>query len=83
MGAADLIGVNDLLGRWDHWLARRARVQATRRRPDAEIFRLFLHPMWCIEDEPGYRELQRGLASFLQIDELFRGATEPSAEPHR
>lgn len=83
VAVADLVGLNDLLGRWDHWLARRARVQATRRRPDEEIFRLFLHPHWCIEDDPGYRELQRGLGSFLRLDELFRGATEPSPEPHR
>jgi len=71
LAAADLIGVNDLLGRWDHWMKRRAEVQKKRRRSDAEIFELFLQPHWCIEDESGYRELQRGLTSFMDLDRLF------------
>ena len=71
VGVADLLAINDLLGRWEHWSKRRAEVQARRRRPDAEIFRLFLKPHWCIEGERGYEELQRGLSAFYGLDELF------------
>ncbi len=81
LAAADLIGVNDLLGRWDHWMKRRAEVQKKRRRSDAEIFELFLQPHWCIEDESGYRELQRGLTSFMDLDRLFPADVLP--EPKR
>ncbi len=71
LAAADLIGINDLLGRWDHWMNRRAQVQRKRRRADAEIFGLFLKPHWCIENERGYRELHKGLTGFLKLDRLF------------
>jgi GT2 family glycosyltransferase len=81
--AADLIAINDFLGNWDHWIERRADVQSRRRRPDAEIFRLFLKPMWCVEEEPAYRRLQAGLCRFLGLDELFQGLTVPGDEPRR
>jgi len=68
---ADLVGINDLLGRWYYWTARRFEVQRRRRRSDAEIFRLFLSPHWCIEDERGYRELHAGLTRMLGLDRLF------------
>lgn len=80
---ADLIGINDLLGRWDHWMARRAEVQAGRRRPDDDILPLFLRPMWCIEDEPGYQQLHAGLTRFMGIDELFAGLTTQTQDPPR
>jgi len=83
LAVADLLGINDLLGRWDHWTAKRRAVQDRRRRPDEDVFRLFLRPEWCIEGEPGYQELQRGLTSFLGIDELFRNLTEPGTDPRR
>jgi GT2 family glycosyltransferase len=82
-GAADLVAINDLLGSWEHWGARRREVQARRGRPDEEIFRLFLRPEWCVEDEPGYRELQRGISQLYGLDELFRGLTEPGPEPYK
>lgn len=83
LAVADLLGINDLLGRWDHWSAKRRIVQEARRRPDRELFRLFLRPEWCIEGEPGYQELQRGITSFLGIDELFRNQSEPGTDPRR
>ena len=83
VAAADLIGINDLLGNWDHWSEKRAQVQGQRSRKDSEIFKLFLRPEWCIEEETGYQELHRGLSQFLEIDKLFRGLTEPGAEPHK
>jgi len=83
VAAADLIGINDLLGRFDHWTARRAAVQAKRRRPDGEIFALFHKPLWCIEGEAGYEELQRGLVSMFGIDRLFAGLEATGADPHK
>ena len=80
---ADLLGINDLIGRWEHWMNRRAEVQNRRERADEEIFRLFLRPMWCIEDELGYRELQAGAADFMGIDALFRGMTSMEEDPNR
>ena len=80
---ADLVAINDLVGQWDHWMERRSAVQARRRRSDEEIFRLFLHPLWCIEDDYGYRELQAGLVRFLGIDEMFAGLTRMDKDPLR
>jgi GT2 family glycosyltransferase len=80
---ADLIGINDLLGNWDHWSAKRAAVQERRRRPDREILGLFLRPEWCIEEEPRYQELHRGVSAFFGIDELFRGLSEPRTNPRK
>jgi len=73
--AADLIGINDLLGRFDHWSARRAAVQLKRRRTDAEIFGLFLKPNWCIEGERGYAELQRGMTLYMGLDRILPADT--------
>lgn len=71
LGVADLLAVNDLLGNYAHWQARRQSVQAKRRRPDSEIFALFLKPHWCIEGEQGYMQLQRGLTELYGLDALF------------
>lgn len=71
IAAADLIGINDLLGRFEHWSSRRAAVQSKRKRSDAEIFRLFLKPHWCIEGEKGYRELHQGMERLFGLDRLF------------
>jgi len=69
--AADLIGLNDLLGNWDHWMKRRAEVQAKRRRKDEEIFPLFLKPRWCIETDETYQTLSKRLCELLRLDEVF------------
>jgi len=69
--AADLIGMNDLLGGWEHWMAKRKEVQSKRKRPDAEIFRLFLKPRWCIETDESYRMLSRNLFELLHLDDVF------------
>jgi GT2 family glycosyltransferase len=82
VAAADLIGINDLLGRWGHWMARRAEVQSRRERADEDIFRLFLKPLWCIEGEPAYRELQDGLADLTGLQDLFAGLDLLGPDPH-
>ena len=78
---ADLVAVNDLIGQWDHWMERRAAVQALRRRPDAEVLPLFLHPLWCVEGDYGYAELHEGVADFFGLRELFRGLTTLEEDP--
>ena len=80
---ADLVGINDLLGNWDHWMARRQAIQARRKRSDEQIFQLFHRPLWCIEAEPSYLELHNGTASFFGIDELFHGLTAGDADPNK
>ncbi len=82
VAAADLIGINDLLGRWDHWMARRREVQSRRERADEEIFRLFLKPLWCIEGEPAYRELQDGLTDLFGLGDLFKDLDHLGSDPH-
>lgn len=80
---ADLVGINDLLGNWDHWMARRQAIQARRKRPDEEIFELFHRPLWCIEGERGYAELHQGTVEFFGLDELFHGLTAGDHDPHK
>lgn len=80
---ADLIGINDLLGNWDHWERRRAGVQARRRRPDEEIFQLFHKPLWCVEDEAAYRALHFGAARRFGVADLFQGLTADGPEPNK
>ena len=81
--AADLIGINDLLGNWDHWMARRKEVQDRRRRYDEEIFQLFHRPLWCIEEDPAYRSLHEGAVSFFGLDEVFHGLTAQGGDPNK
>lgn len=81
IAAADLVGINDLLGRYDHWMGRRRAVQARRKRSDAEIFALFHKPMWCIEEEPAYKELHQGLTGFLGLDRWFEGLEGRGRDP--
>jgi len=83
VAVADLVGINDLLGNWDHWMERRSQVQARRERPDAEIFQLFLKPLWCVEDEPAYVGLQRGLVRTMGLDSMFRDLSIPGPDPNR
>jgi GT2 family glycosyltransferase/SAM-dependent methyltransferase len=68
---ADLAALNEVLGAWDLLFAERSRVQATRRRADAELFELFLNPLWCVEGEREYVELQTALEERFGLAELF------------
>ena len=72
---ADFVAINDLFGRWDHWSARRREIQSRRVRNDDEIFPLFLKPMWCIEGDPAYGQLQEGMTDFFGVTEMFEGMT--------
>ena len=83
VAVADLIGINDLLGNWEHWQERRAWVQAHRKRSDEEIFQLFHKPLWCVEEEERYRALHFGAARFFGVEEMFRGLTGEGANPNK
>ncbi|MDF1799957.1 MAG: glycosyltransferase family 2 protein [Planctomycetota bacterium] len=80
---ADLVGINDLLANWDHWMDRRKAIQAKRRRSDEEIFQLFHRPLWCIEEDPSYRALHEGTVSFFGLDEVFQGLTAQGEDPNK
>ena len=83
VAVADLIGINDLLGNWDHWERRRADVQGRRRRSDSEIFQLFHKPLWCVEDESAYRALHFGAAKRFGVEDLFKGLTAEGPDPNK
>ena len=80
---ADLLAINDWIGRWDHWMERRRAVQCKRQRSDEEIFKLFLRPMWCIEEESGYKELQAGATEFMGVERMFADLTSMEEDPKR
>lgn len=83
LGVADLVALDDFIGGWDHWMARRKTVQDRRRRPDSEILPLFQKPLWCIEGDPAYRALHEGLVEFMGLDEMFRGLESMTEEPRK
>ncbi|MEM9381885.1 MAG: glycosyltransferase family 2 protein, partial [Planctomycetota bacterium] len=72
IGAADLVALHDVLGRWPEWMAKREAVQARRRRPDGEVFPMFLDPLACVEGDGSYVELQADLVRRFGIDRMFR-----------
>ena len=73
MAVADFVAMNDVLGRWNHWMQRRKEIQDRRRRSDEEILPLFLDPLWCIE-ETGVRPAPGGSTRRYGIDG-FAGLT--------
>lgn len=72
IGAADLVALHDVLGRWPEWMAKRDEIQSRRRRPDSEVFPMFLDPLACVEGDRSYAELQADLVRRFGIDRLFR-----------
>ncbi|MEM8711169.1 MAG: glycosyltransferase, partial [Planctomycetota bacterium] len=71
IGAADLVALHDVFGRWSEVMAKRSSVQEMRRREDSEIFAMFLDPLACVEGDPGYVDLQSGLVRWLGLETLF------------
>ena len=65
IGAADLVALHDVLGRWKKWMGKRAAIQGRRVRADHEVVDMFLEPLACVEGDRSYVELQ---------DELYRRA---------
>jgi hypothetical protein len=75
LGAADLLAIDDLLRRWDHWMEKRAAVQARRVREDREILPMFLEPLACVEGDPAYAALHRALLEQYGIPLLFASSS--------
>ncbi len=83
IAAGDFVGINDVLGRWKHWMEVRASVQATRRVTDGELFQLFEKPLWCVEGEPAYEELQADLIKRSGLLEQFEKFTVGGPDPSK
>ena len=81
IGAADLIAINDVLGDWDHWMGVREKMQAKRKRKDADILPLFLRPHWCIEGDHAYRTLHEGTTEMFGIGKMFKGLESAEEDP--
>jgi len=66
-----LIAGNDFVRLVPRMLEKRARVQAARRRPDAEIFQLFGAPFQANYADANYEHTQMELARLFGITDLF------------
>lgn len=73
LALSHLVALNDVVDLLPRAWEKRARVQAARRRPDAEIFALFGRPLELSFFDPHYEAAQQQLTHMLHIDELFQG----------
>ena len=86
---APLQAVGDVLHDLDGLIDERARVQALRRTPDAEIFPLFRRPFTPVRTEHGYLEAMGAIRRAFDLERLFakRRATRlvfvPGTQPDR
>lgn len=71
---SDLVALEDVNRLFDRFVAKRREIQSRRRRPDREIFPLFMNPFWCAEQAETYRRLQESLVEFFGIDDIFRAS---------
>ncbi len=76
-----LVALDDILETLPALLEKRARVQALRKRPDAEIFPLFVDPFRPIVDDSAYRNVERSHLEMLGLTELFDPLVCPAAPP--
>jgi len=66
-----LVALDDVAENMDKMLAKRARIQAARRRPDAEIVPLFQEPFWPVYKDVEYLRTVARLAHDLGIETIF------------
>jgi GT2 family glycosyltransferase len=66
-----LVALDDVAENMDKMLAKRARIQAARRRPDAEIVPLFQEPFWPVYKDAEYLRTVARLAHDLGIETIF------------
>ena len=63
-------------------MERRSQVQALRKLPDEALFPMFEKPLWCLEGDVGYIELQDALLQRFGLqDELAKhdlGGADPA-----
>ncbi|MFQ5578336.1 MAG: hypothetical protein ACE5G8_15245, partial [Anaerolineae bacterium] len=65
-----LIAANDLIAHYPALLNKRAKIQAARRRTDAELFRIFQRPFGIVSPKPHYAQTQHELAALFGLDKL-------------
>ena len=68
---AHLVAANDVIALLPRTMEKRARIQAARRRPDAEIFPLFRRPLELSLFTPEFKQAQASVVTVLGLDELF------------
>lgn len=66
-----LAALDDILEALPDWLAKRAAVQALRRRPDAEILHLFRDPLRTIVEDAEYIRWEADLLETLGLDRIW------------
>jgi len=74
-----LVAVDDVLDQLPAMLEKRARVQALRKRQDAEIFPLFVDPFRPIVENSAYLKAERAHLDALGLSELFEPLACPAA----
>lgn len=78
-----LVAVDDVLDNLPNLLQRRSRVQAMRKRSDAEIFGLFIDPFREIVEDPEYRRIERTHLEMQELTKMFEPLTCPPAPAKR
>ncbi|HEY4689894.1 MAG TPA: glycosyltransferase family 2 protein [Anaerolineae bacterium] len=73
MALAHLVAANDVVDLLPRALEKRAKVQAARRRSDAEIFHLFGRPFDPSFFDPDYEATQAQLTRLFDLPRLFEG----------
>ncbi|MFZ5917788.1 MAG: glycosyltransferase family 2 protein [Chloroflexota bacterium] len=68
---AHLVAANDVLALLPRAMEKRARIQAARRRPDAEIFPLFRRPLELSLFTPEYKQAQAAVVDAFELASLF------------
>ena len=71
---AHLVAANDVIDLLPRMFEKRAKVQASRRRSDAEIFRLFGRPFEPSFFESAYETTQTQLVHLFGLHKLFETA---------
>ena len=77
---ADMLAINDFSTLLDAMAAKRKDIQARRKRPDAEIVKLFRIPFWAVENHPEFAHMIRALMESFRLDEIF-GTKEVVIDP--
>lgn len=73
LSAAQLLAIEDVVASWDHWMAKRAQVQAMRRRSDHEILPLFADPgVPPLLGNPAYAALHAAVMEALDVGDYLR-----------
>jgi GT2 family glycosyltransferase len=71
MALAHLVAANDVIDLLPRAFEKRAKVQAARRRSDAEVFQMFGRPFDISFFDPIYEATQNQIVQLFQIDRLF------------